>query len=54
VLEGISFQVSPHELLCVVGQSGCGKTTLLRILGGLLEPAEGAVLIDDEEIIGPS
>jgi NitT/TauT family transport system ATP-binding protein len=54
VLRDISFEVGSHELLCVVGTSGCGKTTLLRIMAGLVEPRSGAVFLDGEEIVGPS
>ena len=54
VLREISFEVAAHELLCVVGASGCGKTTLLRIMAGLVEPRSGAVLLDQEEVAGPS
>jgi NitT/TauT family transport system ATP-binding protein len=54
VLDGVSFEVAPHELVCVVGPSGCGKTTLLRIMGGLLQPGAGAVLVDGAEVVGPS
>jgi NitT/TauT family transport system ATP-binding protein len=54
VLEGVSFRAAPHELLCIVGQSGCGKTTLLRIMAGLLEPQAGEVLVDGEPVSGPS
>ncbi|HKF76618.1 MAG TPA: ABC transporter ATP-binding protein [Candidatus Dormibacteraeota bacterium] len=54
VLENVDLQVGPHELLCVVGRSGCGKTTLLRILGGLLRPTQGRVLIHGDVVSGPS
>jgi len=54
VLEDVSFDVAQHELVCVVGQSGCGKTTLLRIMAGLLQPLSGAVLVDGEVVAGPS
>jgi NitT/TauT family transport system ATP-binding protein len=54
VLREVSFEVASHELLCVVGTSGCGKTTLLRIMGGLVEPGSGAVFLDGEEVVGPS
>ena len=43
VLHGLRFGVAPHELVCVVGQSGCGKTTLLRIVAGLSRPSRGAI-----------
>lgn len=43
VLSSISFKLKPGEILCVLGTSGCGKTTLLNILTGLIEPIEGEV-----------
>jgi ABC-type nitrate/sulfonate/bicarbonate transport system ATPase subunit len=50
VLDNISFDVHEGELLAIVGPSGCGKTTLLKIIAGLLEPDEGQVFIDEEEV----
>lgn len=50
VLDDISFDVHEGELLGIVGPSGCGKTTLLKIIAGLLEPDDGQVFIDDEEV----
>jgi NitT/TauT family transport system ATP-binding protein len=46
VHDGVEFDVLENEFLCVCGQSGCGKTTLLDILSGLLKPSQGHVLID--------
>ena len=43
VLEGISLQVPRGRLVAIMGGSGCGKTTLLRLIGGQLAPAKGAV-----------
>ncbi|MEX2080243.1 MAG: ABC-F family ATP-binding cassette domain-containing protein [Dehalococcoidia bacterium] len=43
ILAGVSFVVNAGEVLGVVGPNGCGKTTLLRILAGDLDPDEGAV-----------
>jgi len=43
VLQDMSFTVAPQEFLCVLGPSGSGKSALLRILGGLLEPTSGEV-----------
>ena len=43
-LENVEFQVSQGDFLAVVGASGCGKTTLLRIIGGLVEQTEGEIV----------
>jgi NitT/TauT family transport system ATP-binding protein len=50
VLDDISFDVKEGELLGILGPSGCGKTTLLKIIAGLLEPDQGQVFIDGEEV----
>jgi ABC-type nitrate/sulfonate/bicarbonate transport system ATPase subunit len=50
VLDGIEFTVSEGEFLCVVGPTGCGKTTFLNLVSGLLTPTEGAVMINGERI----
>ena len=42
------------EFTCVIGHSGCGKTTVLNILAGLDTPSEGAVIVDNLAIEGPS
>jgi ATP-binding cassette subfamily B protein RaxB len=46
VLDGVDFHVAAGESVAIVGESGCGKTTLLRILASLLDPSEGEVLVD--------
>lgn len=48
VLKDISFSVQNGETLAIVGRSGCGKTTLLRILAGLLAPDRGMVWLDGQ------
>lgn len=50
VLDDISFQVEPGEFLCIVGPTGCGKTTFLNSLTGLYDITSGEMLIDSEPI----
>lgn len=54
VLEDVSFTVKDREFYMILGRSGCGKTTLLRMLGGFEEPDAGQILLDGEEIKKPS
>ena len=51
-LQDVSFSVQPSEFLCVVGQSGCGKTTLLNIVAGFLNPTKGGILIGGKAVTG--
>ena len=44
-LDDVSLSVAPREFVALVGQSGCGKTTMLRILAGLIRPTEGAIRV---------
>lgn len=46
VLQGIHLDVQPNEILCLVGESGCGKTTTGKIVAGLLQPSRGQMLVD--------
>jgi NitT/TauT family transport system ATP-binding protein len=54
VLLDIDFEVERGEFVCIVGPSGAGKTTLLRCLTGLMPPTGGRVVLDGEELTGPS
>ena len=46
VLEQIDLQIAPGHVLALLGRSGCGKTTLLRVIAGLVTPTEGQVQTD--------
>ena len=48
VLNDISFNIKKGEFVCVVGPTGCGKTTFLNLLTKLIEPTSGELLIDGE------
>jgi len=50
VLDGVSLRVEPGETVAIVGASGCGKTTLLKILASLLPPTEGDILVDGHSL----
>jgi ABC-type nitrate/sulfonate/bicarbonate transport system ATPase subunit len=54
ILQNVSLTIHPGEFVCIVGGSGCGKTTLLRIVAGLETDFEGAVSLDGRRITGPS
>lgn len=52
VLRGIDLRVRPGEILCVMGMSGCGKTTLMHCIGGLTPPTSGEIWIGESQIVG--
>ena len=49
-VDGVSFSIQPGETLCLVGESGCGKSTVGKLLLRLLEPTEGTIRLDGEDI----
>lgn len=52
-VRGVSLEIAPGEVVSLIGHSGCGKTTLLRLAAGLERPISGRVLLDGLEIAGP-
>jgi NitT/TauT family transport system ATP-binding protein len=50
VLEGVTFQAAEGDFVCLLGPNGCGKTTLLRIVGGLEPPTAGEVRLDGRPV----
>ena len=53
ILEDISLDVKPGEFLCIIGASGCGKTTALRLAAGLYQPTSGTVAFDGKPMLAP-
>jgi NitT/TauT family transport system ATP-binding protein len=52
VIDSVSFSVEAGEFVCLLGPNGCGKTTLLRIVGGLEPPTRGHVRLGGEPVAG--
>jgi NitT/TauT family transport system ATP-binding protein len=53
-LKDISLSIAPGEFTAIIGPSGCGKSTLLSLISGIIEPTEGAVLVDGAPVTGPT
>jgi putrescine transport system ATP-binding protein len=51
-VDDVSLKIYKGEIFCLLGASGCGKTTLLRMLGGFETPSSGRILIDGEDMTG--
>ena len=54
VFEDLWLSMQRGEFTCIIGHSGCGKTTVLNILAGLDLPSDGTVIVDNQAIEGPS
>ena len=50
ILDGLTLDVPAGKMVAIVGRSGCGKTTLVKCLAGLLEPSSGAILFDGMDL----
>ncbi len=54
VFDEVSFEIQRGEFVCIIGHSGCGKTTILNVLAGLEQASDGHVIFDQREITGPA
>jgi nitrate/nitrite transport system ATP-binding protein len=54
VFEDLHFSIDPGEFVCLIGHSGCGKTTILNVLSGLDQTSSGYVFVGGREVNGPS
>ena len=50
VLDGFNLSVAKGEFVTIIGSSGCGKTTALKMINGLIEPTSGDIYVDGENI----
>ncbi len=53
VFAGVDFAIARGEFVCIIGHSGCGKTTILNVLAGLDRASAGHVFMDGREVAGP-
>ena len=51
-VSGFSLDISEGEVVCIVGASGCGKSTFLNMVAGFIRPTEGRILLEGKEIAG--
>jgi len=54
VFENASFDIRQGEFVCIIGHSGCGKSTIMNVLAGLDRATDGVVVMDGKEVAGPS
>jgi ABC-type Fe3+/spermidine/putrescine transport system ATPase subunit len=50
IVQDLNFSLEAHKTLSILGKSGCGKTSMLKILGGLLKPDTGKIILDGQDI----
>ena len=51
-LKNVSFTINDGEFVSIVGPSGCGKSTILRLIAGLIEPTNGSIKLNGQEVKG--
>lgn len=50
IIDGLSFEINPGSFHCILGVSGCGKSTIFRMISGLLHPKQGTILINGQAV----
>ena len=53
VFADVNIAIDKGEYICIIGHSGCGKSTILNVLAGLDSPTDGVVIMDGKEVTGP-
>ena len=53
IFRDVNFNIARGEFVCIIGHSGCGKSTVLNVLAGLEEPSSGAVFMNNREVASP-
>jgi nitrate/nitrite transport system ATP-binding protein len=53
IFRDVNFRMAKGEFVCIIGHSGCGKTTVLNVLAGLEQPSHGAIIMDGREVNAP-
>ena len=53
VLRGLTVEVPPGSVVCLVGPNGAGKSTVLKVASGMLKPRSGKIEVDGRDITGP-
>ena len=54
VVQGVSLHIAPGDFHCLIGRSGCGKTTLLKLAAGLLQQQSGTIALQGVAVTGPN
>ena len=52
IIDRLSFSVEPGSFHCIIGVSGCGKSTIFRMTNSLLQPKSGTICVNDAPIVG--
>ena len=54
IFDNANIGINKGEFVCIIGHSGCGKSTIMNVLAGLDEASQGTVIMEGKEVVGPS